>query len=166
MPDIKEMSPASGRLLKEDNTTINQADILADAYDAVAKAFKTAPIGNNLQVGSDLTATWADSAAANTAVNVDVALPTSLQGSAKYLVEIYNPSAVTALTVIAQNKALSFGGATRYPELTRWSVAASGVKAVIVEGWLLDAAGRLVLSNDTALGAGQGFTASIRVIKI
>lgn len=123
-------------------------------------------IGNNAQVGDDLTAVWAAEAAQDTAENVDVSLPSPLQGDAKYLVEIYNPSANTALTVIAQNKALTFGGATRYPELTRWSVAASGIKAVLVEGWLLDAAGRLVLSNDSALDVGQGFTAYIRVIRV
>ncbi len=140
-----------------------------DSYEAQqgsGGAANVALTGSNTQVGADLSATWAASALINTAVNVDVALPAVLQGNAKYLVEIYNPSANTALTVVAQNKALTFGGGTQYPELTRWSVAASGIKAVVVEGWLLDAAGRLVLSNDTALGAGQGFTASIRVIKI
>lgn len=120
--------------------------------------------GSNAQIGTDLNAIWAESALINTIVNVDITLPVSL--AQKYLIEIYNPSAVTALTIIAQNKALTFGGGTRYPEVTRWGVAAPGAKAVIVEGWLLDAAGRLVLSNDTALGVGQGFTANIRIIKM
>lgn len=123
-------------------------------------------LGTNQQVGNDLTATWADSAAVNTVVNVDVALPTVLQGNAKYEVIIYNPSAVTTLTVVAQNKAASLGGGDRYAELTRWTVLTSSTKAVLVEGWLIGSAGRLALSNDTALGAGQGFSASIRIIEI
>lgn len=35
MPDIKNMSPRSGRILKEDNQVVNQADMLEAIYKAL-----------------------------------------------------------------------------------------------------------------------------------
>lgn len=143
-----------------------QKGILKQLQGNGVGALPTQLTGSNVQVGEDLTSLWLENALINTGVNVDVELPATLQGNAKYLIEIHNPSAVTALTVIAQNKAIGFGGDTRYPELTRWGVTANSSKCVIIEGFLLDSGSRLVISNDTALGAMQGFTASIRVISI
>lgn len=119
--------------------------------------------GSNIQV-HDGTAVWANSAAVNTAVNIDIALPSPLQSDAKYLISIINPSAVTALTVKVKNKETF--GAAQYPELTTFSVPATTDKAVLVEGWMLGEAGRLTLSNDTVLGAADGFTANVRVRKV
>lgn len=122
---------------------------------------------NNERVGgSDLTATWAESAPQNTAVNIDINTPLYPQVNAKYLVLISNPSSVTALSVTAKIISNSFGGMTRYPALSSWSVPTQSSKAVLLEGWLLDSGGRLTLSNDIALDVGQGFTAYIRVIKV
>ena len=118
----------------------------------------------NKQVGTDQNATWANSASANTAVNLDYTLPAALRRDAKYVVAVYNPSTVTALTVKPKNKADNFGAATRYPELTSLAVPVNSVKAFVVEGWMLDAGGRLTLSNDTVLGVSDGFTATVRVI--
>jgi hypothetical protein len=120
-------------------------------------------VGSNAKI-ADTTAVWANSAAANTAVNIDVALPSPLQGDAKYSIAIVNPSAVTALTIEVKNKE-TFGTA-QYPEVTTINVPISTSKAVVVEGWLLGEAGRLALSNDTVLGAADGFTANIRVRKV
>jgi hypothetical protein len=120
-------------------------------------------VGSNAKI-ADTTAVWANSAAANTAVNVDIDLPSPLQGDAKYLITVVNPSAVTALTIKVKNKE-TFGTA-QYPELTTINIPVNTSKAVIVEGWLLGEASRLTLSNDTVLGIADGFTANIRVRKV
>ena len=151
--------------------TATKQDVLINKMTEVLAQLTTGPVptqitGSNIKVGEDLTAIWLENALINTGVNVDIELPATLQGNAKYLIEIYNPSTVTALTVIAQNKSTNFGGDTRYPELTRWGININSSKCVIIEGFLLDSGGRLILSNDTALGAEQGFSASIRIIKI
>lgn len=48
MSDINSMSPKSGRVLKENGTTINTADILAAVYDAINGVLKTSA---NITVG-------------------------------------------------------------------------------------------------------------------
>jgi len=125
----------------------------------------TQPKGRNEQI-FDGTATWAESAAAGTEVSVDIALPSILQGDALYLVIVTNPSTVTAVTVAVRNKE-TFDVA-RYPELASFNIPVNTPegKAVLVQGWMLGEAGRLTLSNDTALGLGEGFTAYIRVRKV
>jgi hypothetical protein len=120
-------------------------------------------VGSNAKI-ADTTAVWANSAAANTAVNVDVDLPSPLQGDAKYSIAIVNPSAVTALTIKVKNKE-TFGTA-QYPEVTTINIPVNTSKSVIVEGWMLGEAGRLTLSNDTVLGVADGFTANIRARKV
>lgn len=119
--------------------------------------------GRNATVGNDLTMTWANSAAANTVVNSDIALPTNPNPDALYAVTVYNPSAVTALTLIAQVVETALGGGTRYGELTRFGVTAGGTKTVLVQGWMLGSSSRLVAQNDTILGAGDGFSAYARI---
>ncbi len=117
--------------------------------------------GTNTQV-YDSTALWANSAAANTVVNKDVALPTPLQRQAMYLITIINPSTVTALNVKVQTKE-TISAVDHYADLTSFSVAANGKTSTLVQGWLLGAAGRLALTNATALGAADTFTALVRV---
>jgi hypothetical protein len=58
--------------------------------------------GSNDQV-YDGSAAWANSAAQNTNVDKDIALPTDLQTNAMYLITIINPSTVTALTIVVKN---------------------------------------------------------------
>lgn len=118
----------------------------------------------NAQVDTDKTAVWANSAPANTQVNVAIAQPTTPQKNGKYLVNVRNPSTVTALTVKVRNTLAAFGGAAREAELTSIAVPANSIKSVLVEGWLAGGGGSLLLSNDTVLGAADGFTADIRVV--
>ncbi len=126
--------------------------------------------GANKKVGTDLTFTWANSAAANTEVSNDIALPDTWQPDARYLIIVRNPSAVTALTGKIKLKATSLGGADRYPRLKGgdFSVSANVPEgeAVLVEGWMLGDGARLTLSNDTALGAADGFSATVRIIQV
>jgi hypothetical protein len=120
-------------------------------------------VGSNAKI-ADTTAIWANSAAVNTEVNADIDLPSPLQGDAKYSIAIVNPSTVTAITIKVKNKETF--GAAQYPELTTINIPVNTSKAVVVEGWLLGESGRLTLSNDTVLGAADGFTANIRVRKV
>lgn len=121
-------------------------------------------VGSNALI-YDGTASWADSAGAGTEVDLDVVLPDSLQGQALYLVTVHNPSAVTGLSVTVKGKE-TLGGAAVYSELTSFVVGADSSKQVLVQGWLLGEGGRLTLSNDTALGATDGFIAYIRVRQV
>jgi hypothetical protein len=113
----------------------------------------------------DGTAAWSNAADTNTVVDKDIPLPTTLQPDAVYLIVINNVSTVTALTVVVKSKE-TFGEAVKYPELTRFTVPADSVKSYLVQGWLIGEAGRLTLSNDTVLGAAEGFTSSIRIRKV
>jgi hypothetical protein len=126
---------------------------------------RTFAVGSNEQV-IDTTVAWANSDAAGTTKTVDVTLPDELQGDAKYLVIVTNPSTETTLTVKTQNKE-TFGSA-KYPEVASIAIPANTPegKGTIVEGWLLGEAGRLVLSNDTAIGLTGAFTAEVRVRKL
>jgi redox-regulated HSP33 family molecular chaperone len=103
--------------------------------------------------------TWANSAAAGTVVNVDV--PGAQAAVAA--VTVRNPSAVTALTVKVQGKE-TLGGAARYPEIASLAVPANTTKQFFIdEMWLVGEGGRLAVTNDTLLGAGDGFTGQVRV---
>ncbi len=120
--------------------------------------------GNNEQV-YDGSAAWANSSSANTNKDIDITPPTTLQVNGLYAVTVINPSAVTALTVVAQNKG-TFGGSAKYSTLAQFSVAANTNRTVIVQGWMLGEGARLTLSNDTGLGVADGFTAYVRVRKV
>lgn len=107
----------------------------------------------------DADITWANSAAAGTAVTVDVPGAQAAAG----VVTVRNPSTVTALTVKVLGKE-TLGGAARYPEIASIAVPANSVKQFYVdELWLIGEGGRLSITNDTVLGAGNGFTGQVRV---
>lgn len=121
--------------------------------------------GSNEQV-FDGTVTWANSEAVNSIKTVDIALPDTLQKDGLYEIIVTNPSTETTLTVSVKNKETF--SVEKYPELKSISVPADSIdgKANIVQGWLLGEAGRLTLSNDTAVGAAGTFVAEVRVRKI
>jgi len=129
-------------------------------------AARVAAMGSNEQI-YDGSASWANSSALNTTINLDITLPNVLQGNALYMVTIINPSTVSAITAIMRNKG-TFGGTARYPELTRFGAPANSVdgRSVLVQGWMLGEGARLSLSNDTILGGSDGFTAYIRIRKV
>lgn len=113
----------------------------------------------------DFTAAWANSAGANTVVVVDVPLPAAGQAESRYLVTVINPSPVTALAVVLGNKE-TIGGIDYYPDITSLTVGAGASVSFVVQGFLLGSGGRITLSNNTALGVAQGFTALLRIRKI
>lgn len=114
-------------------------------------------------------AIYAAEAAANTQVTLDLTSPAS--PVSKYEITIYNPSTVTALTVKAFCTEATLGGDTRYGYLTSWPVLASqaitgttiNTYSVVLSYPFVGTNLRLVISNDTVLGVGEGFTAEVRV---
>jgi hypothetical protein len=116
-------------------------------------------------------ATWANSSGANTTKDIDIPGDGDVGGKADVLIEVRNPSAVTALTVTAKDKELAGtafgGGSTRYVQVAKF---AAGVPvntpeaiSLVVKDWDLGGGGRVTLSNDTILGGADGFTADVRV---
>lgn len=135
-------------------------------YDGTQYSLPVDERGSGEQV-FDGTVVFANSAAANTHVSTaEIPLPSTLQGDGKYVVTILSPSTITALTVRPENKE-TFAGTARYADLPAFTapINVGGVSRVI-EGFLVGEAGRFTLSNDTALGVADGFTASIRVRRI
>ena len=150
-------------LIQGIHETTNQVQ---DVKVTAGGAARVAAGGSN-ELVLDTTATWQNSAAQGTAVNLDITLPSVLQGDALYLITVTNPSTVTDLTAVVKNKA-TFGGSAKYPELTRFSVAKNNAdgRCVLVQGCVLGEASRLTLSNDTVLGGSDGFTAYVRIRKV
>lgn len=145
------------------NENTNQVQ---DVKLTLGGAVRVIAAGSNEQI-YDGSASWANNAAANTAVNIDITLPATLQGSALYMVAVTNPSTVSAITATVRNKG-TFGGTARYPELTRFGVPASSPdgRSALIQGWMLGEGARLSLTNDTILGAADGFTAYVRIRKV
>jgi hypothetical protein len=144
----------------------NPMPVTIAGADAVDNAMSVVELGSNELVYSD-TAAWANSATANTIVNKDITLPATLYEDGVYLITVNNPSAVTAVTVSVRNKE-TLAGTARYPELTQFIVPASNVdgRSCLVQGWMRGEGARLTLSNQTALGASDGFAVSIKVRRI
>lgn len=131
---------------------------------AIGQSSSAVQTAKNLQVGGDLTRTWANSAAAGTAATgADITLPTVFSANGETIVSIYNPSLVTALTVVFYNKQTALGGGDRYSEITRVSVPINTAKDFVLKGWLFGNAAAVSAVNDTALGGADGFSATIRI---
>lgn len=129
--------------------------------------------GRFAQVGTDQTATFANSAPQNTTVNIDIPAPENIRP--KYKIAILNPSTVAGLTILVESKSLNFGGGTQYNLIDTITIPpAQVIKGALVSGYAKFIAGifngtdlRLAVSIDPiangALGAADGFSAYIRV---
>jgi hypothetical protein len=116
------------------------------------------------QVDVDRSAIWANSALVNTAVNIDFAKPAAPIG--EYMLTVYNPSAVTPITVGVYSKALNLGGQDRYSFITSLSFPANSTQSRYIHGVFNGTDVRFVLTNDTALEASDGFTATLRLREV
>ncbi|MHB1651661.1 MAG: hypothetical protein ACYCVD_04180 [Desulfitobacteriaceae bacterium] len=138
-----------------------------DSYDAIkgSNGSVNVAITGSLSILLDITAAWANSAAVNTAVNLDIPLPSDVHGEGLYQITITNPSAVTAITAKVKNKETL--GTAKYPLLSTIStpVSTPDGKVTVVQG-LFGEAARITLSNDTVLGVADGFSAYVRVRKL
>jgi len=122
------------------------------------------PTGSGQQV-YDGDAVFAASAAANTVADLDVPADT-ITGTDQFVVIVTNPSAITALTVVVRGKE-TFTAGVRYPAVQTITVPANTPEGTltVVDGALVGEGARIVVSNNTVLGLGQGFTAEVRVRK-
>jgi len=119
---------------------------------------------------SESTAAFANSATANTQKTIDLTMKRPIE---IYAIIINNPSTVTDLTVKVFNKEV-FGEDTKYAYITSFTVPKSqsltgttiDTYLVLVEGMFIGGDVRLVVSNNTALGASEGFTSTFRIREV
>ena len=140
---INQMSPQSGRMLL-----------------------------SGAKVGDDLTFIFANSAAINTQVSATISTP--IDPVQAYKISVYNPSAVSALTVKLFTVEKGLGGADCSCLLETLTVP----KAQVITGTQVDSYEflmggifcggdlKIVASNDTALGASEGFAATVRIREV
>jgi hypothetical protein len=115
-------------------------------------------------------ATWASSIGSGIEVTVDLDnMPANMRVGRLLLVLVRNPSTITALTGQIQvewnDGSLRFADVSGPGGPSTFTVNANngGGQAFFVDGGLLAAGGRLSMRNNTALGGGQGFAASVQV---
>jgi hypothetical protein len=131
--------------------------------------------GNQLretQVGTDQTVTWANSDAANTQKTVTFAKPSTPMS--EYELVVYNPSAITDITVKIFNVETGLGSGDRDALLTVVNIpkaqALTGTTInthiKLISGMFNGGACKLVLSNNTVLGASDGFSAYVRLREV
>lgn len=120
------------------------------------------------QVDVDKVANWPNSAPANTEVQVDFAQPARDPRGPntiprKHRLQLHNPSGVTPLTIKVYNR-VNLGGIVRDVLLATVNVPVGVSQESLIEGMFGGTDGvRLVLSNDTALGAADTFTADLAI---
>lgn len=126
-------------------------------------------------IGSDNAVTFANSALVNTQVNVDIAVNAVYPSPRdRCVIEVYNPSTVTDLSIKVTAKAASFGGDTRYCLIDTLTIPKSqtltgttvNAYLKIVEGMFVGEDLRLVVSNNKELGGSDGFAAYIRIREV
>lgn len=152
------------------NTGFNGHPIkLIDNGDGTFSISVTSDVIDGVQLGADQNIAFANSALVNTQINLDIVKPVNVKD--RYVITIKNPSTVSDITVKIMAKCLALGGATTYSLLDSVIIPKSqsitgttiSAKSYIVEGLFIGTDLRFVISNDTALGVAEGFTAVIRV---
>lgn len=127
------------------------------------------PVWRDLKVGADLSFVFANSAGLNTQKTAIITKPGDPVN--KYKVSVYNPSTASDLTVKVFNIENSLGGGDRDCYLTSFvipkaqTVTGTAISAydVLIEGLFYGGNVKLVVSNGTALGVAEGFTATARI---
>lgn len=124
------------------------------------------------QIGADQDLTWANSDAVDTQKVHTFTKPAN--PIEEYMLICYNPSAVTELTVKIFNIETNLKGADRDVLLTtisvprRQTVTGTTIEAYarIIHGIFNGGNCKIVVSNDFALGASDGFTATFRLREV
>lgn len=124
------------------------------------------------QVGVDIAVTWTNNSSANTQKEIVISIPAD--PVEEYMLIIYNPSLITDVSFKLFNIEGSLGGAERYALLT--NVLCS--KKLTISGTVIDTYAipihgifcgtniKTVLSNDSPLGATEGFTLYFKIRKV
>lgn len=113
---------------------------------------------------ADVSAEFLDSAAKDTQVSVTV--PEVSDPVQAYKVVVHNPSAISEITLKLYTVEEAFGGADRDSYIDEVVIPVSSTEEVIVGGLFCGGALKLVASNNTVLGAGDAFTASVRIREV
>lgn len=119
--------------------------------------------GFGLEVGEGAAA-FANSAAANTGVNVDVAKAERSPKDGNYALAVTNPSTETALTVKCYVRE-TFGVNVRWALAATVNVPANTPGGTSSRVFLVGEAFRFTVSNDTVLGVAGAFTSELRLRK-
>jgi len=140
----------------------------SDPVNTVTKISGTVVSGS-----TDPTAVFANSALVNTqSTPITITKPTNV--SQMHQISVYNPSTVTDLTVKVFTVAGGLGGADRdvlvdtliIPKAQAVTGTTIVAYAETVYNWMNLGNGKLQISNKPALGASDGFTATLRVREI
>lgn len=107
--------------------------------------------------------TFPNSAAAGSEESVGFDFPALMEEDARYVITVYNPSGVTALTVTPKMLE-TLQDAERESSLASFAVPAGGTASTEVS--MGGEGGRVTVSNDTALGLADTFSATVRVRKL
>jgi hypothetical protein len=118
-------------------------------------------IVNGVQQGSDMTAAWANNAGAATTVTIDITKP--LLTLMSYELTVYNPSVDSDLTINVYQKKTALGGGDRYAFLTALNYQKTTTTSKVLEPLFCGGDVRLIISNDTLIGAAGAFTATLRL---
>jgi hypothetical protein len=151
------------RLVKGQATMANSLSVV---FASDAATINVTAVGSGAQVGADITLTWA--ASIGTGVqqeSADQVNPSAPQRDALYLITVYNPSTITGLTVTVLTKE-TLASSARYGELAVYGVGVNSTVSMMVQGMFVSEAMRIRMSNDSSLGAGQGFSAVARIRKV
>ncbi len=146
------------------NAKVSLWDTAGNSHGTTTSPLYIYEIGQSVLV-LDTTAAWANSIAANVIVNTAVTLPVPLPRDARGLLEIVNPSAVTALALTVQTIETIAAVPYYFPLLTA-TINASTNYAAVITGVFGAEGLRIVLSNNTLLGGGEGFTALLRMRRV
>lgn len=128
---------------------------------------------SGVKIGTDKSFVFANSALINAqATAVDVTFPPCPKS--EYMVTVYNPSTVTDLTVKIFSKALDLASDVRYGLITTLNIpkaatitgTAINTYSFFVHGAFNASDVRIIVSNDTALGVADGFTATLRIREV
>jgi len=149
---------------------LNNTLSLMQGIDPEANVVKSKLSGT--AVGSDQAVTFANSAAANNQQTFTIAAPAT--GIGEYMLTVYNPSAVTDLTVKIYAVAVSLGGANRDALLATVYIPKSqsitgttvNCNSRLVHGIFCATDLKCVVSNDTVLGGADGFSAYMRLREV
>ncbi len=164
MAEIDKRTAITGRLLKEDSTIVNQADILDDVYDSVSHSLRLINGGSNVEIvidDADVINNEVTFAAGDSSKDIDIPIPAVIKGEGSYLVSVYNGDAANVLTVTAKQLE-TLNTHARYMKLAIWTVPVSDGVAQIVPGLFAGESVRITLSYS---GAGAR-TVGIRVRKL
>jgi hypothetical protein len=123
--------------------------------------YMAARLVQGTQIGTDMTAAWANNAGANTSVTIDIVKP--LIPIMSYELTVYNPSTESDLTINVYQKKTALGGGDRYAFLTALNYQKTTTTAKVLEPLFCGGDVRLIISNDTLIGAAGAFTATLRL---